>query len=97
MDQPDMVPTSSGYVGRYYIDNSIAIVASDLPTGGTELVKNGGFETNTTNWTTFLCTLTRDTTQKKTGLAACFVSGRSSSQTTPIQNITEHMLKGRSY
>ena len=97
MDQPDMVPTSSGYVGRYYIDNSIAIVASDLPTGGTELVKNGGFETNTTNWTTFLCTLTRDTTQKKTGLAARFVSGRSSSQTTPIQNITEHMFKGRSY
>ena len=97
MAQPDMVPTSSGYVGRYYIDNSVAISASDLPTGGTELLKNGGFEADTANWTSLGCTLTRDTTQKRTGLASCLVSGRTSVLTTPIQNITEHMLKGRSY
>ena len=97
MGKPDLVTTSSGYVGRYYIDNSVSLLASDLPTGGTELAKNGGFEIDVANWTMAIGTLKRDTTQWKTGLASCLVSGRISVLSTPSQIITEHMLKGRSY
>ena len=97
MTKPDMVKTSSGYVGRYYIDNSVTLLASDLPTGGTQLVMNGGFEHDNSNWTMFGGSLTRDTTQRKTGLASCLVGGRITSLSSPSQNVTNHMLKGRSY
>jgi hypothetical protein len=97
MEMPNFVPTSSSYVGKYYIDNAVALGVNDLPTGGTQLITNGGFETDLSNWTTLGCTLTRDTAVKRSGNAACLVSGRSSVSTTPIQNITQHMVKERDY
>jgi hypothetical protein len=98
METPDFIPSSTNYVGKYYIDNAVALAANDLPTGGTELVVNGGFETNTANWFPFSgCTLTRDTAVRRTGSAACLVSGRSSVFSTPSQDITEHMVKNRNY
>jgi Carbohydrate binding domain len=96
MDKLDLLTTSTTYVGKYYIDNSVVINASDLPTGGTEMIKNGHFDTDTTNWTGMYCTLTRDTTQKRAGVASCRVSGQGF-LSTPVQNITEHMIKGRRY
>ncbi|MCY2973717.1 MAG: carbohydrate binding domain-containing protein [Planctomycetota bacterium] len=98
MKSPDFNPTSTSYVGSYYLDdNAVALGVNDLPTGGTELIVNGGFETNTSNWTTSGCTLTRDTAVKRSGTAACLVSGRSLLVSSPVQNITAHMLKGRNY
>lgn len=97
METPDFTPTSANYVGKYYIDNAVALRGNDLPTGGTELIVNGGFESNTANWSSFGCTLTRDSAVRRTGTAACLVSGRSSVISTPIQNITEHMVKNRNY
>ncbi len=96
MDKPDMVPTSSTYVGKFYSDNAVIITASDLPTGGTELIKNGGFETDATNWTGMNCTVSRVTSQKRFGLASCLVSGQGF-LSTPVQNITEQMTKGHNY
>ena len=96
MDKLDLVTTSSTYVGKYYIDNSVVINASDLPTGGTEMIKNGHFDTDTANWTGLGCTLTRDTVQKRAGVASCRVSSQGF-LSTPVQNITEHMIKGRRY
>ena len=96
MDKLDLVTTSSTYVGKYYIDNSVVINASDLPTGGTEMIKNGHFDTDTANWTGLGCTLTRDTVQKRAGVASCRVSAQGF-LSTPVQNITEHMIKGRRY
>lgn len=98
METPDFIPSSTNYVGKYYIDNAVALAANDLPTGGTELVVNRGFETNTADWFPFSGgTLTRDTAVKSTGSAACLVSGRSSLASTPSQDITEHMVKNRNY
>ena len=96
MDKPSLLPTSSTYIGKFYIDNGVTINASDLPTGGTELIKNGGFETSTSNWTTKNCIITRDLSQMHTGTASCLVSGQGFIS-TPVQDITEHMLKGRNY
>jgi Carbohydrate binding domain len=98
MPQPDMNPISTSYVGKYYLDNAVTINAADLPTGGDELVNNGTFETNTAGWTSWLCTLTRDTNQKYTGSASCLVSNRNAFfPSTPIQDITQHMVKGHDY
>jgi len=96
MEKPDMTPNSSTYVGKYYIDNSVTISVGDLPTGGTEMIKNEGFEADTANWTTSNCTLTRDTSQRRVGVASCLVSDQGF-LSNPIQNITEHMVKGRLY
>ncbi len=96
MDKPDLLPTSSTYVGKYYIDNGVTINAIDLPTGGTELIKNGSFEIDTTNWTGMFCTLTRDTSKKKVGTASCLVSGQGFIS-TPVQDISEHMIMGHNY
>ena len=94
MDKPDLLPTSSGYVGKYYIDNGVTINASDLPTGGTELIKNAGFITDTANWTPNLCTIAAVTE----GLSkSCLVSNRTWTLGSPVQDITQHMLKGRNY
>ena len=97
MNKPNMVTKSSGYVGRYYTDNSVGLLAKDLPTGGTQLVMNGGFEQDSANWTMLGGSLTRDTTQKIMGLASCLVSGRIAVLSIPSQNVTKHMLKRRSY
>ncbi|MCY2982279.1 MAG: carbohydrate binding domain-containing protein [Planctomycetota bacterium] len=96
MDKPDLLDTSSNYVGKYYSDNSVVINASDLPTGGTEMIKNGQFDKDTANWTGERCTLTLDTTQKREGIASCLVSGQRF-YSAPVQDITEHMVKGRRY
>ena len=96
MNKPVLDPVSPNYVGKYYIDNAFTINATDLPTGGTELIKNGEFETDMTNWTDSGSSPTRDTSQKKNGVASCLVSGRSL-VSTPIQEITEHMIKDRLY
>ena len=96
MEKPDLSSTSNKYVGKYYIDNAVTISAVDLPTGGAEMTKNVDFEIDTSNWTSMGCTLSRDTSQKKTGIASCLVSGQGF-LSTPIQNVTEHMVKGRSY
>ncbi len=96
MAKPDLVTTSSSYIGKFYIDNGVTLNASDLPTGGTELIKNGGFEIDAANWTGMNCTITRDLSQKHLGTASCFVSGQGFIS-TPFQDITEHMLKGRNY
>jgi Carbohydrate binding domain len=98
MQQPDMNPLSTSYVGKYYLDNAVTINAADLPTGGVELCNNGTFETDTTGWTAWLCTLTRDTTRRHSGVASCLVSNRNAFfPSTPIQDITEHMVKGHDY
>ena len=96
MDKPDLLPASSTYVGKYYIDNGVTINAADLPTGGTELIKNGGFEVDTANWTGMNCTLTRDTSNKKVGAASCLVSSQGFIS-LPVQDISEHMIKGHNY
>ena len=96
MDKPDMVPTSSSYVGKFYTDNAVVINAADLPTGGTELIKNGGFETDATNWTGMNCTLTRDTSQKKKGIASCLVTGQGF-LSSPVQDIADQMTKRHNY
>jgi hypothetical protein len=96
MQTPDLDPSSSSYVGKYYHDNGVVIQASDIPTGGAEMIKNGGFEVNTANWTGLSCTITRDTSQKRSGVASCLVSGQSG-VSYPLQNITEHIIKGREY
>ena len=96
MDKLDLVTSSGTYVGKYYIDNSVVINASDLPTGGTEMIKNGHFDTNTANWSGVNCTLSRDTVQKRAGVASCRVSAQGF-LSTPVQDITEHMIKGRRY
>jgi hypothetical protein len=45
-----------------------------------------------------MCTLTRDTTRKNSGVASCLVSNRNTwLPSTPIQNITQHMVKGHDY
>lgn len=93
MNKPDLVTTSSRYVGKYYQDNAVVIDASDLPTGGTELIKNAGFVTDTADWTPFFCTLTKG----GGGYNRCVVSNRWSPTATPSQDITEHMIKGRNY
>lgn len=97
MAKPELAPTATDYVGRHYINNGVRINATDLPTGGTELINNGEFEANTASWTTRACTLTRDTSQMKNGIASSFVSGRSSLVSTPMQNITSQMIKNRTY
>jgi hypothetical protein len=86
MDRPVLDPASISYLGKYYIDNSVTINASDLPTGGTELIANGGFEVDTSNWTGFNCTLTRDTSQKKIGASSCLV-----------KDVTADMIKGANF
>jgi hypothetical protein len=96
MQTPDLDPSSSSYVGNYYHDNGVVIQASDIPTGGAEMIKNGGFELNTANWTGLSCTITRDTNQRRNGFASCLVSGQSG-VSYPLQNITEHIIKGREY
>jgi len=96
MAKPDLVTTSTSYVGKYYIDNAVTINASDLPTGGTELIQNGSFEIDTANWTGMNCTLTRDTSQKKGGTCSCLVSGQGF-LSNPGQNITEQMIIDRNY
>ena len=96
MQTPDLDPSSASYVGKYYHDNGVVIQASDIPTGGAEMIKNGGFEVNTANWTGLSCTITRDTSQKRSGVASCLVSGQSG-VSYPLQNITEHIIKGREY
>lgn len=97
MEKPELNPASANYIGTYYINNAVRIDADDLPTGETELTTNGGFTLNTANWTAFGCTLNRVTNQAAAGPASCFVSGRSSLASTPIQNITQHMVKNRAY
>ena len=97
MAKPELNPTSANYIGTYYIDNAVRINAGDLPTGGTELATNGGFTSNMNHWTGFGCTLNRVTNQVSTWPASCLVSGRSSLASTPIQNITQHMVKNRAY
>lgn len=97
MAKPELNPASANYIGTYYINNAVRINADDLPTRETELVTNGGFASNTANWTAFECTLNRVTNQAATGPASCLVSGRSSLASTPIQNITQHMVKNRAY
>jgi hypothetical protein len=96
MQTPDLNPTSLSYVGKYYQDNGIAIWGSDIPTGGAEMIKNGNFLMNTASWTGLNCTLTADFIQKYNGIASCLVSGRAMNS-APLQNITEHMIKGREY
>ena len=97
MDKPELNPSLANYIGNYYINNAVRINANDLPTGETELVTNRGFTLNTANWTALACTLNRVTNQAESGPASCFVSGRSSLASTPIQNITQHMVKNRTY
>lgn len=96
MQTPNLNPISSSYVGKYYHDNGVIIQASDIPTGGAEMIKNGEFEVNTANWTGLSCTMARDTNQRRNGVASCLVSGQSG-VSYPLQNITEHMIKGREY
>jgi hypothetical protein len=96
MQTPDFNPTSSSYVGKYYEDNAVAIQASDIPTGGMEMIKNGEFEVNTANWTGLSCTISRDINQRRNGVASCLVSSQGIIS-APLQNITEHMIKGREY
>ena len=97
METPNFVPSSTSYVGKHYLDNAVALGINDLPTGGTELITNGGFETGISNWSASGCTLTRDTVVRRSGAAACLVSGRSFLLSTPVQDITQHMVKGRNY
>lgn len=97
MAKPALAPTATNYIGKYYIDNAVRINAADLPTGGTELATNGGFTSNMNHWTGFGCTLNRVTNQASTWPTSCLVSGRSSLASTPIQNITQHMVKNRNY
>jgi hypothetical protein len=96
MQTPNLNPISSSYVGKYYHDNGAIIQASDIPTGGAEMIKNGEFEVNTTSWSGLSCTTTRDTNQRHNGVASCLVSGQGIIS-APLQNITEHMIKGREY
>ncbi|MFN7448720.1 MAG: carbohydrate binding domain-containing protein [Pirellula sp.] len=96
MQTPDLDPSSSSYVGNYYHDNGVVIQASDIPTGGAEMIKNGNFLMNTASWTGLNCTLTADSKQKYNGVASCLVSGQSG-VSYPLQNITEHIIKGREY
>lgn len=97
MTKPALAPNETNYIGKHYIDNAVRINAGDLPTGGAELVINGGFEANTANWTSPGCTLTRVTNRAAAGTASCLVSGRNFFGSTPIQNITPHMIKNRRY
>ncbi len=98
MQQPDMNPTTTSYVGKYYLDNAVTINAADLPTGGVEIASNGTFETSTSGWTSWLCTLTRDTIERQAGIASCLVSARNQSfPSTPIHDITQHIVKGHDY
>lgn len=96
MEKPDLSPISPTYIGKYYQDNSVVIPVNDIPTGGQEMIENGEFETNTSSWSGTWCTLTRDTSQKRNGVASCRVSSQGLIS-SPIQNITEHMIKGRGY
>jgi hypothetical protein len=96
MEKPDLNPASPTYVGKYYHDNAEVIDASDIPTGGAEMIQNGEFETSLANWTGSWCTLTRDTGLRRNGVASCLVSGQGF-VSSPIQDITEHMIKGRRY
>jgi hypothetical protein len=96
MEKPDLNPASPTYVGKYYHDNAEVIDASDIPTGGAEMIQNGDFETSLANWTGSWCTLTRDTGQRRNGVASCLVSGQGF-VSSPMQDITEHMIKGRRY
>ena len=96
MAKPALSPTATNYIGKFYIDNAVRINAADLPTGGTELVINGGFASNTDNWTALGCTLSR-MRQLPSGTTSCLVSGRSLLVSTPVQNITQHMIKDRKY
>jgi hypothetical protein len=96
MEMPNFLPTSPSYVGKYYSDNAVTINANDLPTGGTEMIKNDGFEIDLAHWNGISCTLTRDTSQRRNGVASCLVSGQGF-LSAPVQNITEHVVKGRNY
>lgn len=96
MEKLDLSTLSPTYVGKYYQNNSVVIQVSDLPTGGQEMIENGEFETNTTHWSGTWCTLTRDTSQKRNGVASCRVSSQGLIS-SPVQNITEHMIKDRGY
>ncbi len=93
MAKPDLATTSPSYVGKYYKDNGVKINASDLPTGGTELIQNPGFVTDTSNWTPQFCTIAAVTG----GYKSCLVTNRWFTFSTPSQDVTEHMLKGRNY
>ena len=92
MERPNMTPTSALYIGNIYMANGIAIDPASLPTGGQELIKNGEFEVDVNNWTGLFPT--RDTSQKKNGVASCRVP-------LPLvylsQNITPNMVKGHHY
>ena len=96
MEKPDLSPISPTYVGKFYQDNSVVIQVSDIPTGGQEMIENAEFETNTANWSGTWCTLTRDTSQKRNGLASCLVSSQGLIS-SPVQNITDHIIKDRGY
>lgn len=101
MDKPGLVAATPTYVGNSYSSSAVAISPSSLPTGGAELVTNPGFETNVSNWSTSNCSITRETNQKKSGLASCkvnnFIPFFSSSIRQEIANSKVNIVKGHDY
>ena len=98
IESPNLNPTASDFVAKYYLDNGVLLQAIDLPTGGTELMKNPGVEVDLSNWNVGIgCQLTRNTGRKYSGVASCMVSSRLLPSASPFFNVLEHIREGRTY
>ena len=98
IESPNLDPTATDFVAKYYLDNGVLLEANDLPTGGTALIKNSGAEVNLTGWSSFLfCDLNRVTNQKFAGVASCLVSNRWFTYSSPSFNVLEHIREARTY
>ena len=98
VESPNLNPTASDFVAKYYLDNGVLLQAIDLPTGGTELMKNPGVEVDLSNWNVgFDCQLLRTTGQQYSGIASCMVSARLLPSASPFFNVLEHIREGRTY
>lgn len=97
-DAPNMDPLSATYMGKFYSDIGTVLSAADLPTAGTELLKNPSFDVDITNWSTVgSCKLTRDTSKKSSGAASCSVTLRTTVDSTPAATVTEHIQETGDY
>ena len=98
IESPNLDPTASDFVAKYYLDNGVLLQAIDLPTGGTELMKNPGVEVDLSNWNVGIdCNLRRTPGQQYSGVASCIVSSRLLPTASPFFNVLEHIREGRTY